>query len=111
MPSSPPRQLVEGEREYSFSAGQLDPQRSREEEEDGERGGLFSVGETDSNGGGREEEREGDGVEESPSDMDELRQRRLQRFHSLPAVSQVAAGDSAGVVADEKTETTSTKEQ
>lgn len=90
--SSPPRSLVEGERQYSFTAGELDPQRSREEEgEQQERGGLFTVGETNSSSTGGEEEREDSGGpgEGSPTGMDELRQRRLQRFHSVPAVSQV----------------------
>ena len=86
---------MEGERQYSFTAGQLDPQRSREEEEgeQQERGGLFTVGETNSSSAGGEEEREDSGGpgEGSPTGMDELRQRRLQRFHSVPAVSQVTA--------------------
>ena len=112
--SSPPKPLVEGEREYSFTAGQLDPQRSREREEDDDEGegiGLFTVGGTNSisasiaPGGGEGERGEsGSSGEGSPTAMDELRQRRLQRFHSVPAVSQVAATVGYSVSSASKTE-------
>ena len=90
-------------REYSFTAGDVGPttttaaaRREGEGEEGGggkeERKGLFTVGDTDSGsasvlgapeGGGNVSE--GDEGNVSPSRVDEVRQRRLQRFHSMPA--------------------------
>ena len=119
--TTPPRQLVEGERQYSFTAGELDPVTTRvgeketqnEEEEERSRG-LFTVGESSASlpaaeGGtisadGHTEgstEEGGSGGQESgvsPTHVDELRQRRLQRFHSMP-VSPVRE-DSATLVED-----------
>ncbi|CAI8037465.1 E3 ubiquitin-protein ligase synoviolin [Geodia barretti] len=108
--------LLKGQREYSFTAGQLDPQKSREREEgeeeeeeereEGERRGLFTVGETNSSSAsiaGGEGGSGGPG-EGSPAAVDELRQRRLQRFHSLPAVSQVAAATEDSMSSASKTD-------
>ena len=102
--STPPRPLVEGERQYSFSAADLNPDTQREGETGGEGrggggGGLFSIGETASESSSASLVASGTGTvsadggsevggieeKQSPTHVDELRQRRLQRFHSLPA--------------------------
>ena len=96
---------MEGGREFSFSTSQLSPQRARDKTEErgkreggGERG-LFTVGESPTSSGDRATEAGGEEdsseVDGSPSNMDELRQRRLQRFHSMPAVSSAVAAGTA----------------
>lgn len=77
---------MEGERQYSFTAGNLDPSTQREEESQETK---FTVGETDAESrlgaeGDREEGSDADESGVSPTHVDELRQRRLQRFNSMP---------------------------
>lgn len=87
-----PRPLVEGERQYSFTAGSLDPS-TREEGETQNEGTRFTIGETDTESppaalvadGDREEGNDAEESGVSPTHVDELRQRRLQRFNSMPA--------------------------
>lgn len=80
---------MEGERQYSFTAGNLDPSTQREGESQ-DRETKFTVGETDAESrlgveGDREEGSDADESGVSPTHVDELRQRRLQRFNSMPA--------------------------
>lgn len=77
---------MEGERQYSFTAGNLDPSTQREGESQETK---FTVGETDAESrlgaeGDREEGSDADESGVSPTHVDELRQRRLQRFNSMP---------------------------
>ena len=112
---------MEGERQYSFTAGDLNPATRREGETQNEEGegeekgrGLFSIGETvmessspslvalgagtSSADGGGEGDSGADGNNLPPTHVDELRQRRLQRFHSSPASPET---DSAALLGEE----------
>lgn len=96
--------------EFSFTAGELDPTRE-EEGEGGEgggeaEGGLFTIGGVDSSSTDlsekeRVEEKGDEGrMNSSPSHVDELRQRRLQRFHSMPTATSTVETESVKTESD-----------
>ena len=87
---------MEGERDFSFSAAELSQSASTEGEGQGGggggEGGVEEIGATSLSKedqpisfsvGAREDV--GDGETRSPEHVNELRQRRLQRFHSMPS--------------------------
>lgn len=104
---------MEGERNFSFSAADLSQSASREGEGQGGGGGgggkgVEEIGATSLSKeeqpisftvGAREEV--GDGEARSPAHVDELRQRRLQRFHSMPS----SVRDSAMMEVEREKET------
>ena len=125
---------MEGAREFSFTAQEVDTSTQRDEgegegdereqegEEEGEEGrtGLFTVGETEASSASLRVTGEGSKVSVdlnkdesgsiSPTAVDELRQRRLQRFHSMPA-SPVTTTDSAVALVGNKPSPPSDKTQ
>ena len=107
---------MEGDRQYSFTAGELDPVTQRTDKRDTQnmteekRTGLFTIGESSASlaveGGTIAADGDTEGPAEegggenrvSPTHVDELRQRRLQRFHSMPVVRVTA--DSVALAED-----------